>query len=114
MSESLSFAPDGKPNLIASEMELTGTLLAGALALRKARFVRDVPTYMQSSLQPVRDIFTRGGHVVASLVVVPLVYRDEQPVAALYLTLEAPNDFGSIQAPLLVGPLLGQAPGWVQ
>ncbi|KAI8469551.1 MAG: hypothetical protein J3K34DRAFT_279356 [Monoraphidium minutum] len=87
--------------LVASEMSLSNTLLASAVAIRKARFVRDCTSYMQSSAAPARDLFTRPGQLVSALVVVPLVHGDEAPVAALYVTLEAPSDFAAIRAPLL-------------
>lgn len=53
-------------------------------------------------MHPARDIFTQPAQLVASLVVVPLVHGDGAPRAALYLSLEQPNDFTNIQAPLLV------------
>lgn len=90
------------PRLVASELSLEGTLLASALLTGKARFVRDCTTYMQSSAAPARDIFTQPGALVCSLVVVPLVHGGVAPTAALYLTMEAPNDFSGVQAPLLV------------
>jgi len=91
----------GEPSLVASEMSLGNTLLASAVAMRKARFVRDTTNYLQSTAHPARDIFTQPAQLVASLVVVPLVHGDEAPRAALYLTLESPNDFSNLQAPLL-------------
>jgi hypothetical protein len=57
---------------------------------------------MQSCAHPARDVFTQPDQLVASLVVVPLVHGDGPPCGALYLTLESPNDFASLQAPLLV------------
>jgi hypothetical protein len=90
--------------MVATEIDLPGTLLASAVSLRKARFVRDCTSYMQSSARPARDIFTQTAQLVASLLVVPFVYCEDAPLAALYLTLEAPNDFAHIQGPLLVRP----------
>ncbi len=92
----------GEPALVASEMDLANTLLASAVAMRKARFVRDTTNYLQSTARPARDVFTRPDALVASVVVVPLVHGDGPPRAALYLSLEAPSDFINIQAPLLV------------
>jgi len=89
-------------NLVAIEMSLLDTLLASALISRKARFIRDTAIYWQSTAHPARDVFTQPSQLVSSLVVVPLVHGDDPPLAALYLTLEAPNDFAEVQQPLLV------------
>jgi hypothetical protein len=79
-------------------------------ATQQARFIRDCTSYMQSCAHPARDVFTQPDQLVASLVVVPLVHGDGPPLAAMYLTLEAPNDFTSIQGPLLVCSLGRAAP----
>jgi hypothetical protein len=103
-------APPPPPPVVALELPLAGTLLVSALATRKARFVRDCAGYMQNSTAPAGDVFTQPGRLVSSLVVVPLVNGDDMPLAAIYLTLEAPNDFSEVQKPLLVGPCCGAAP----
>jgi hypothetical protein len=95
--------------VVALELPLAGTLLVSALATRKARFVRDCASYMQNSAAPARDVFTQPARLVSSLVVVPLVHGEDMPLAAFYLTLEAPNDFQEIQKPLLVGGAEGPA-----
>jgi hypothetical protein len=103
--DSLGLSGSGRgaeASLVASEMALDNTLLASAMAMGKARFVRDCTGYMQSSASPARDIFTQPAQLVSSLVVVPFVHDGAQPLAALYLTLETPNDFSSVQGPLLV------------
>ncbi|GBF94659.1 hypothetical protein Rsub_07395 [Raphidocelis subcapitata] len=98
--------------LVATELfPLFNTLLAGALATNKARFVRDCALHLQSSAAPARDIFTQPAALVSSLVVVPFVRGGGPPLAALYLSLEAPSDFSEMQSPLLglinsVRPLL--------
>ncbi|GBF94658.1 hypothetical protein Rsub_07394 [Raphidocelis subcapitata] len=89
------------PPVVAMELGLAGTLLASALISRKARFVRDCAVYLQSSAAPARDIFTQPAELVSSLVVVPFVRGGGPPLAALYLSLEAPNDFTNVQEPLL-------------
>jgi hypothetical protein len=76
---------------------------------RKARFVRDAAVYLQSSAAPARDIFTQPAALVSSLVVVPVVRGAGAPRAALYLSMEAPNDFTNVQEPLLVGRAWGRA-----
>jgi len=101
-----SSSRDNASSLVASEMELPGTLLASSLSINKARFIRDVATYCQSTARPARDVFTQPSQLVSSLVVVPLVHGDRPPLAALYLTMEAPNDFANIQEPLLVGSVV--------
>jgi hypothetical protein len=67
---------------------------------------------MQSCAHPARDVFTQPDQLVASLVVVPLVHGDGPPCGALYLTLESPNDFASLQAPLLVRATCRAPNGW--
>lgn len=64
-------------------------------------------SYMQSSAYPARDVFTRlTSGLVSSLVVVPLVACDGGEAAgclgALYLTCDAPYEWGNVQEPLLV------------
>jgi hypothetical protein len=78
----------------------------------QARFIRDCTSYMQSCAHPARDVFTQPDQLVASLVVVPLVHGDGPPCGALYLTLESPNDFASLQAPLLVRATCRAPNGW--
>ena len=96
-----------QPNLVAVKMDLQDTLLAKSIVNRKAYFVSDTATYWQSTARPARDVFTQPSQLVSSLVVVPLVYGNDRPIAALYLTMEAPNAFDSVQEPLLVSPMFG-------
>lgn len=58
---------------VATAMDLAHTLLESAVSMRKARFVRNSATYLQTCLVPARDLFVASKETVASMVVVPLV-----------------------------------------
>jgi hypothetical protein len=70
------------------------------VSLKKARFVRDVATYMQNSRSPARDVFTHTTNPVSSVVVVPLMVNDDA-FGALYFTQDQACDFTNIQETLL-------------
>ena len=56
-------------------MDISHTLLESAVAMRKARFVRNSAAYLQTCMVPARDLFVASTETVASVVVVPLVSR---------------------------------------
>lgn len=43
----------------------------------KARFVSDCASYIQSCMKPATDIFISGHEMVASIVVLPLIYKGQ-------------------------------------
>ena len=68
----LTTPADADAEVVAGPLELANTLLASAVGMRQARFIKDVAAYMQTCAHPARDVFTRASEVVSSLVVVPL------------------------------------------
>ncbi|GBF87377.1 hypothetical protein Rsub_00088 [Raphidocelis subcapitata] len=95
-------APDPSEGAVATAINLAGTLLESALAMGKARFVRDITTYLQMSSLPARDLFLTSGDTVASLVIVPLVARDLAfGFGAFYYSLATPCDFENLQECLM-------------
>ncbi|KAI8465288.1 MAG: kinase-like domain-containing protein [Monoraphidium minutum] len=91
---------DPTADVTVRELGLANTLLASAVAQRKARFIKDCATYMQNCASPARDVFTHASQTVSSLVVVPVVAAGTA-LGALYFTQEAACDFGNIQEALL-------------
>ncbi|KIY97123.1 hypothetical protein MNEG_10840 [Monoraphidium neglectum] len=91
---------DPAADVTVRELPLSNTLLASAVSLRKARFVKDCASYIQNCPTPARDVFTHASHLVSSLVVVPLLVED-RALGALYFTQDAPCDFSNIQDALL-------------
>jgi hypothetical protein len=83
------------------------------VSLRKARFVRDVASYLQNSPRPAADVLShQQSDTVASIVVVPLMVGDDDRVfGALYFTQQAACDFSNIQEALLVRGGGGRGPG---
>ena len=109
-------APDPALDVAVREVPLANTLLASAIAMRKARFVRDAASYLQNCPSPARDVFTHASSLVASVVVVPLLVGGAHAAAAdgsgngsgsggalgaLYFTQDAPCDFSNTQDALL-------------
>ncbi|KAI8469902.1 MAG: hypothetical protein J3K34DRAFT_469596 [Monoraphidium minutum] len=95
---------DAFAGVAATWLALEGTLLASALNKQEARFVADVPGYLQSCAAPAGDVAARppGAPPAASLVVVPLVGRGAA-LGALYLLSGAPCGY----EPPLKDALLG-------
>lgn len=58
-----------------TEIQLENTLLLDAVQKGKARFVSDCASYIQSCMKPATDIFISGQEMVASIVVLPLIYE---------------------------------------
>jgi hypothetical protein len=58
-----------------AEIQLENTLLLDAVQKGKARFVSDCASYIQSCMKPATDIFISGQEMVASIVVLPLIYE---------------------------------------
>ncbi|KAI8462305.1 MAG: kinase-like domain-containing protein [Monoraphidium minutum] len=92
---------DAAGDVVASYMALPNTLLASAVSQQQARFISDCGQYMQTCMRPARDVFTRSSELVASIVVVPLIAGDNEPLGALYFALDAPCEFANIQDTLL-------------
>jgi len=93
-------ATDPMADITVRELPLSNTLLASAVMMKKARFVRDCATYLQNCPTPARDVFTHASDPVSSIVVVPLVVGN-QAMGALYFTQDTPCDFSNIQDSLL-------------
>ncbi|KAI8470351.1 MAG: hypothetical protein J3K34DRAFT_521472 [Monoraphidium minutum] len=102
-------AGDAAGGVVASQMDLSNTLLASALARQQARFVKDCGHYMQSCRDIARDVFSRASDLVASVVVVPLIGPGGAPLGGLYLAAETPCSFENIQG-VLLGLIHAMAP----
>jgi len=94
-------AADTTADVVATGLNLSNTLLASAISQKQARFISDCGQYMQTCVRPARDVFTRISEMVSSIVVVPLIPSDQQPLGALYYTLTTPCEFANIQDTLL-------------
>lgn len=88
-------------DLHITEIALENTLLLDAVTKGKARFVSDCASYLQSCLKPATDIFISGAQMVASIVVLPLIYGGST-LGGLYFTLEVTSNFQNIKD-LLMG-----------
>lgn len=99
-SVSASLPSDLADGVVASTLEVAGTLLESAMTMRKARFVRNCASYMQTCLAPAKDMFVAATEPVASVVVVPLVVK-EVAFGAIYFSLDTPSDFANLQDTLL-------------
>ncbi len=64
-----------EPQIHVTEIPLDNTLLLDAVQKGKARFVSDCASYIQSCMKPATDIFISGQEMVASIVVLPLIYE---------------------------------------
>ena len=95
-------APAAARDVVVREMPLRDTLLASAVAMRKARFVKDCAAYLQNCPSPARDVFTHASEVVASVVCVPLLAAGGgAALGGVYFTLASPCDFSNLQQSLL-------------
>jgi len=92
-------AQDAEINV--TEIPLENTLLLDAVQKGKARFVSDCASYIQSCMKPATDIFISGHEMVASIVVLPLIYKG-QTFGGFYVTLETTSNFQNIKD-LLMG-----------
>jgi len=84
-----------------TEIALENTLLLDAVQKGKARFVSDCASYIQSCMKPATDIFISGQEMVASIVVLPLIYEGHT-FGGFYVTLETTSNFQNIKD-LLMG-----------
>lgn len=84
-----------------TEISLENTLLLDAVQKGKARFVSDCASYIQSCMKPATDIFISGQEMVASIVVLPLIYEGTT-FGGFYVTLETTSNFQNIKD-LLMG-----------
>jgi hypothetical protein len=80
-------APAVDPQIHVTEIALENTLLLDAVQKGKARFVSDCASYIQSCMKPATDIFISGQEMVASIVVLPLIFEG-QAFGGFYVTLE--------------------------
>eukprot|EP00775_Hariotina_reticulata_P013923 gene13923-14041_t len=87
-------------DITITEISLENTLLLDAINKGKARFVSDCASYLQSCMKPATDIFISSQQMVASIVVLPLMYGD-QNLGGLYFTLETPSNFQNIKDMLM-------------
>eukprot|EP00201_Polytomella_parva_P010422 CAMPEP_0175058822 /NCGR_PEP_ID=MMETSP0052_2-20121109/12069_1 /TAXON_ID=51329 ORGANISM="Polytomella parva, Strain SAG 63-3" /NCGR_SAMPLE_ID=MMETSP0052_2 /ASSEMBLY_ACC=CAM_ASM_000194 /LENGTH=934 /DNA_ID=CAMNT_0016324261 /DNA_START=67 /DNA_END=2867 /DNA_ORIENTATION=- len=87
--------------LHVTEVSLENTLLLDAVQKGKARFVSDCASYIQSCMKPATDIFISRHEMVASIVVLPLIF-DEVTFGGFYVTLETTSNFQNIKD-LLMG-----------
>eukprot|EP00878_Enallax_costatus_P007727 GHUV01008088.1.p1 GENE.GHUV01008088.1~~GHUV01008088.1.p1 ORF type:complete len:865 (+),score=285.58 GHUV01008088.1:142-2736(+) len=87
-------------DITITEIALETTLLLDAINKGKARFVSDCASYLQSCMKPATDIFISSQQMVASIVVLPLMYGD-QNLGGLYFTLETPSNFQNIKDMLM-------------
>uniref|UniRef100_A0A383W413 GAF domain-containing protein n=1 Tax=Tetradesmus obliquus TaxID=3088 RepID=A0A383W413_TETOB len=87
-------------DITITEISLENTLLLDAINKGKARFVSDCASYLQSCMKPATDIFISSQQMVASIVVLPLMYG-EQNLGGLYFTLETPSNFQNIKDMLM-------------
>lgn len=90
-----------EPQIHVTEITLENTLLLDAVQKGKARFVSDCASYIQSCMKPATDIFISGQEMVASIVVLPLIYEG-QAFGGFYVTLESTSNFQNIKD-LLMG-----------
>ncbi|MEW5311275.1 MAG: hypothetical protein WDW38_003003 [Sanguina aurantia] len=88
-------------HLRVTEIQLENTLLSDAVQKGKARFVSDCASYIQSCMKPATDIFISGQEMVASIVVLPLIYEGVT-FGGFYVTLEVTSNFQNIKD-LLMG-----------
>lgn len=86
-------ASDVESKIVAGVLPLDRTLLASAVAMQQARFIKDCATYIQTCPTPARDLFSPCSGLVASVVLIPLVAGPEGPFGALYFALDKPCDF---------------------
>ncbi|PNH03437.1 putative serine/threonine-protein kinase [Tetrabaena socialis] len=94
-------ARDSSPQIHVTEIQLENTLLLDAVQKGKARFVSDCASYIQSCMKPATDIFISGQEMVASIVVLPLIF-DGVTFGGFYVTLETTSNFQNIKD-LLMG-----------
>lgn len=94
-------ARDSAPQIHVTEIQLENTLLLDAVQKGKARFVSDCASYIQSCMKPATDIFISGQEMVASIVVLPLIF-DGVTFGGFYVTLEMTSNFQNIKD-LLMG-----------
>lgn len=92
---------DSAPQIHVTEIQLENTLLLDAVQKGKARFVSDCASYIQSCMKPATDIFISGQEMVASIVVLPLIF-DGVTFGGFYVTLETTSNFQNIKD-LLMG-----------
>ncbi|EFJ39752.1 hypothetical protein VOLCADRAFT_100588 [Volvox carteri f. nagariensis] len=92
---------DSAPQIHVTEIQLENTLLLDAVQKGKARFVSDCASYIQSCMKPATDIFISGQEMVASIVVLPLIF-DGITFGGFYVTLETTSNFQNIKD-LLMG-----------
>jgi hypothetical protein len=90
-----------EPQIHVTEIAMENTLLLDAVQKGKARFVSDCASYIQSCMKPATDIFISGNEMVASIVVLPLIY-DGEAFGGFYVTLESISNFQNIRD-LLMG-----------
>jgi hypothetical protein len=84
-----------------TQLSTTNTLLLGCIGSgRRARFVSDCMTYLQSCSEPVADLFLGSAAPLASLVVLPLVLPG-RCTGGIYFCRATPTDFGSHKAALM-------------
>ncbi|GBF97927.1 hypothetical protein Rsub_10600 [Raphidocelis subcapitata] len=88
------------PDVTVRLLSLDNTLLANAVAMRQARFVKDAVAWLQNNPAPARDVFTHAAPL-GSVVVLPLMGADEEPFGALYFSQAAACDFENIRGALL-------------
>ncbi|GFR46005.1 hypothetical protein Agub_g7483, partial [Astrephomene gubernaculifera] len=94
-------ARESSPQIHVTEIQLENTLLLDAVQKGKARFVSDCASYIQSCMKPATDIFISGQEMVASIVVLPLIF-DGVTFGGFYVTLETTSNFQNIKD-LLMG-----------
>mmetsp|Transcript_16992 Transcript_16992/g.50930 ORF Transcript_16992/g.50930 Transcript_16992/m.50930 type:complete len:923 (-) Transcript_16992:424-3192(-) len=93
--------PGSVPQILVTELPMENTLLLDAVQKGKARFVSDCTSYIQSCMKPATDIFLSGNEMVASIVVLPLIYNGVA-FGGLYMTLETTSYFQNMRV-LLMG-----------
>lgn len=95
-----SDARDAGPQIHVTEIQLENTLLLDAVQKGKARFVSDCASYIQSCMKPATDIFISGQEMVASIVVLPLIFEGVT-FGGFYVTLETTSNFQNIKDMLM-------------
>ena len=88
------------PQIHVTEIQLENTLLLDAVQKGKARFVSDCASYIQSCMKPATDVFISGHEMVASIVVIPLIYEGKA-FGGFYVTLESTSNFQNIKDMLM-------------
>lgn len=73
-------ASDLESKVVARVLSMDRTLLASAVVMQQARFVKDCAAYIQTCPAPARDIFSPCSGPVASVVLIPLLAGPEGPV----------------------------------